>query len=378
MDVSEEELEVQDLTNSDVTTKYRTASDIANKTLGGILSYAKEGQRPIDLCVFGDTLITQQCGAIFKSKKIEKGIAFPTCVSVNEIVCHFSPLASESNASPVFKAGDMVKVDLGVHIDGYIVVAAHTFVIRAEGDTGPVTGRVADVIKAAYLAAEACVKTIKSGVSNGAVTSVIDAVAKDFDVKPVQGVLMHQMKRYVIDGNDVIINREDVEHKVESFEFEDFQVYTVDVFMSTGEGKPTQGDARTTVFKRAVDQNYMLKMKASKYVLSEINKKYPALPFTLRNLDEKQGRFGIVECAKHDLVVPFPVLFEKPGALVAHFKYTVLLLTSGTVKVTGVPMNENDFQSDKVVSDEIQAILASSALKDKKTKKKKVTAMETE
>ena len=79
--------------------------------------------------------------------------------------------------------------------------------------------------------------------------------------------MMHQMKRFVIDGNKAIIAREEPststlpEQKVDDFEFEVNQVYTVDVAMSTGDGKPRQTGTRTTVFKRAVDVNYRLKMK---------------------------------------------------------------------------------------------------------------------
>jgi len=153
-------------------------------------------------------------------------------------------------------------------------------------------------------------------------------------------------------------------------------VYTVDIVMSTGEGKPIERDSRTTVFKRAVDQAYMLKMKASRYVFNEVNKKFPTLPFTIRALDdEKQARMGVVECMKHDLLVGYPVLFEKQGDFVAHVKYTILLLPSGTVKVTGVAVNPELYQSDKTVSDEIKAILAtSSKTKKKKNKKKKKPA----
>lgn len=125
---TEEEVK-QDLTSSDVVTKYKLASDIANKTLGGIIAFCKPGAKIVSVCAFGDTLIERQCEAVFKSKKIEKGVAFPTCISVNEIVCHYSPLESESG---VLNEGDLAKVDFGVHIDGYIAVVAHTFVVQGE------------------------------------------------------------------------------------------------------------------------------------------------------------------------------------------------------------------------------------------------------
>ena len=82
--------------------------------------------------------------------------------------------------------------------------------------------------------------------------------------------------------------------------------------MSTGEGKAKVLDEKeTTVYKRALDQEYKLKLKASRGIFSEINKKYPTMPFTVRSLDSKQGRLGLVECLNHGLLHPYPVLHEK-------------------------------------------------------------------
>jgi len=98
----------------------------------------------------------------------------------------------------------------------------------------------------------------------------------------LEGVLSHQLKRFVIDGNNVVINKETLEQKVEDVTFEDWDAYTFDIVMSTGEGKARETEARTTIFKRAVDQRYTLKLKASRAVFTEINARFPTMPFTLR------------------------------------------------------------------------------------------------
>lgn len=144
----------------------------------------------------------------------------------------------------------------------------------------------------------------------------------------MEGVLSHQLKKFVIDGNKVIINKQTLDQKVEEFEFQEYQAFAIDIVMSTGEGKSREMENRTTIFKRNVDQNYLLKMKASRYVFNEINQKFPTFPFTLRALDEKKGRLGITELLKHNLVSPYPVLYEKEGEIVAQFKFTVLILPS--------------------------------------------------
>lgn len=88
------------------------------------------------------------------------GIAFPCCVAVNNCICHYSPLASDPDI--VLKNDDMVKIDMGAHIDGFIAVVAHTVVVGASKDK-KIQGRKADVLLAAHLASEAALRLIKPG-----------------------------------------------------------------------------------------------------------------------------------------------------------------------------------------------------------------------
>lgn len=52
-------------------------------------------------------------------------------------------------------------------------------------------------------------------------------------------------------------------------------------------------------------------------LFSEVNKKFPTMPFCLRAVEAAQARFGLVECLNHGLLHPYPVLHEKPGELVS-------------------------------------------------------------
>lgn len=236
--------------------------------------------------------------------------------------------------------GDIVKIDLGVHISGYIAVAANSIVVGAAAAAeAPVTGEKANVFHAAQGMAKVIVATLKAGNTN---TDVVDACKKVLSaypgVKCVEGVTMHQMKRYIIDGNKTIIVRPSDENgKVEKVTFEENEVYAVDVCVSSGEGTPREGNGRTTIFKRQVDKTYQLKMASSRKVFNEINKRFPTMPFTMRSLeDEKTTKIGIRECVVHDLLSSYGVVYEKPGAHVVHVRFTLLLLPSGTLKVTGM------------------------------------------
>ncbi|KAF8402616.1 hypothetical protein HHK36_010705 [Tetracentron sinense] len=102
-------------------------------------------------------------------------------------------------------------------------------------------------------------------------------------------------------------------------EFEENEVYAIDIVTSSGDGKPKLLDERqTTIYKRAVDKNYHLNMKSSRFIFSEISQKFPIMPFTGRALEEKRARLGLVECVNHDLLQPYPVLHEKPDRITSH------------------------------------------------------------
>lgn len=62
-----------------------------------------------EICEFGDSLLLEETGKVFKKEKdLKKGIAFPTCVSVNNCICHYSPVPSEADYT--LKDEDVAKV----------------------------------------------------------------------------------------------------------------------------------------------------------------------------------------------------------------------------------------------------------------------------
>jgi hypothetical protein len=80
------------------------------------------------------------------------------------------------------------------------------------------------------------------------------------------------------------------------------------------------------------------------------------LPFTVRHLnDVRKARLGLPECVTHGLLAPYPSLHEHSGK-VAHFKCTVLLLPSGTTRVTGLDLPEY-FKTTKVPDEETKLVL---------------------
>mmetsp|Transcript_13365 Transcript_13365/g.18263 ORF Transcript_13365/g.18263 Transcript_13365/m.18263 type:complete len:388 (+) Transcript_13365:123-1286(+) len=376
----EEEKEKElDLSVPDVVTKYKAAADIANRALAFVLSELKVGVKVVDVCAKGDEFLQTELASAFNKKtktgdKVEKCIAFPTCISLNSCVCHFSPGGSDTTT---VQEGDMAKIDLGCHIDGFIGVVAHTVVVQSEDK--PITGRAADVMSACNQAMEAVQRMVKPGMKASEVPAVLEKVALAYDVRVVEGVLSHQLKRFVIDGNKLILSKPTPECKADEAVFQENEVYSLDVCFSTGEGKPkVMNEKETTVYKRALDKEYHLKMKASRFVFSEINKRFPTMPFTMRLIEDSgRTKLGLVECLNHELLHPYPVLHEKPGDLVAHCKSTVLVMPNGIDRVTFAPAQAVE-TTKKIEDEEVLKIISSSLKTKTKKKKNKKDKMEVE
>jgi len=166
---------------------------------------------------------------------------------------------------------------------------------------------------------------------------------------------------------------------VEEYEFMPGDVFGLDIFVSSGEGKTKEGDFRTTVYKRELDVQYNLKSTNARAFFNEVNKKYPTLPFSIRAFENSTtAKVGVKECLNHDLLTPYPILIEKPGEYVAQFKCTIAVQQRSTVVLASGPALSLDrFETDKkILSDNLKNLIAGDLWK--KEDKKKSAAKEGE
>jgi len=375
----ENDEEIISIANPEVVDKFKAAATVANAALAYVAGLCQPGASVIEVCKAGDAYIEAETAKVFAKKKFLRGTSFPTCISVNNTVCNFSPLSSDP--AVVIQEGDVVKIDLGAHFDGYPSQIGHTIVATANPQQ-PITGRKADVICAAHFAGECALRLCRPGNKASQITKVIQDVADVFKCNPVADFRSFQVERNVIEGEKSIPNRKNEEENDEDCTFAENEVYILDILMSSGSGKPKLGDAKTTVYKKT-ENMYNLKLAASRYVLTEASKRFGNFPFTLRSLDEKRGRLGIVECSKNNLMDDYPVVYEQDGEFVAQFKFTVLLLPNSIQKLNAfnLPFVQSEYNiTEPALTSVLQMGLKrkSNAKKKKKKKKKAATqAMDT-
>ena len=94
-----------------------------------LVSKIKEGANAsiYDLCVASDEKIVALLAPHYVKQKVPKGVAFPTCISPNMTTCHYSPANKEKSLK--IQPGDVIKIEMGAHLDNFATYVAHTVVV---------------------------------------------------------------------------------------------------------------------------------------------------------------------------------------------------------------------------------------------------------
>ncbi|SBS80408.1 proliferation-associated protein 2g4, putative [Plasmodium ovale] len=351
--------------------KYTHAGTIANTTLKKLIEKCVEGAKIVELCNYGEKVMKEELDKVYvkkeKGNKVEKGICFPVTINVNEICNNFSPCGDNDDT---LKNGDVVKICLGCHIDGHISMVGHTLYICNENEI--IEGPKAEVLKNAHILSQLFLKSLKVGINASDITKNIQKACEELKCNVISNCVTYQIKKYILEGSKYIVLKENPENKVEDFQVEPDDIYIIDVMVTTGDGKIKESDHKTTIYKREVQKNYHLKTNLGRSFISEINKKFPVLPFHVKHIeDQRAALIGIPEALRHDLIKPYNVYTEKKKEYVSQFKYTVMVKEDGIKQLTGVKCSQvNNCKTVNEIQDESLKNILNSSVTAKKKKSK--------
>lgn len=184
------------LSGPGVMDKYKDAGLIAQSVLKELIEKCQPGADIKQLCSFGNKRILEETDKIYNKKKIPKGIAFPVCISPSSLCGYFSPLQEDNQQ---LQEGQVVKIELGVQIDSFPALLAHTVVVGKGKDE-----KITSQLSSCYQALQNAIKALRPGNQNYDVTNVIQTVVSAFGFKVLRGVLIHNLEQGVMDGEQVI------------------------------------------------------------------------------------------------------------------------------------------------------------------------------
>jgi len=284
------------------------------------------------------------------------GIAFPVGVNINNVVAHDSKTTAVKDDRQ-FTLGDVVKVDIGVHINGRIIDSAFTHIVsEVKGVSDP------DNLYNAVLEAsrDSVFSTIKMAGPDQLLSELsenieeiiesyeIDVAGNTIPIRPVEGIGGHNILPYQIHGGKLVLCVPNDELQGELRMKED-EIYAIETYASTGMGQVTQNDtmAQCTHFMEtehaAIESNRAITKKDKKQFrklpLFQWLQTRHGLPFSSSWLQsgstkriqkmDKAFRTGIAT----GQMVAYPPLNDEPNSVVAQFEHTIHLGRNDTVEI---------------------------------------------
>ncbi len=287
------------------------AGRIASRVREAVKKYVREGMPIIDVCEFVESSIRERGGEP----------AFPCNVSINEVAAHSTSPPGDVRTIP---EGSVVKVDIGVHVDGYVVDTAVTTCFNADWEP---------LVLAAEEALKEAVKLLRPGVSSSELGFRIQRAIESKGLKPVSNLTGHQVGRYLIHAGKALPN---VAHSF-GFKIELGEVYAVEPFVTTADavGKVKTG-REVTIFR--FQRRKPLKGVDERELLDYIERRFRTLPFAERWLLNAmpKGRYeeAFRKLLSSKCLFSYPIFVEASGKRVAQAEHTVLIVENGCLILT--------------------------------------------
>jgi methionyl aminopeptidase len=283
----------------------------------------KAGQIAKQVRVFSKSVIKKDIPLLEIAEKIEDKIkelggepAFPTNLSINNIAAHYTPSHDDKTL-----AHGLLKVDFGVHINGWIADTA--FSIDLEDDEENKA-----LIKASEDALNNAIETAKQNAVSSEIGKTIQDTIESQGFSPVINLSGHEMQEYELHTGLTIPNVDDNKN----IELED-GLYAIEPFATTGNGKIHDG-INSGIYKLIGERNP--RSQIAREVLDFIIDNYKTLPFCSRWVVKELGTkslFGLKQLEDNGNLYNFPQLVECTGSKVAQAEHTILI-ENGNVIVT--------------------------------------------
>ncbi|MEM4626280.1 MAG: type II methionyl aminopeptidase [Candidatus Bilamarchaeaceae archaeon] len=241
--------------------------------------------------------------------------AFPVNLSKNSIAAHYTPSIDDTT---VVEETDIIKVDIGVSVNGAIGDTAYTIDLSEKNK---------QLVDAAEEALSEVIKAIKPGVKIGDLGAITEGIAKKYGFKPISNLSGHMIKTGLLHaGIDIPNIKTDDDYIIKEGE-----IYAIEPFITNGAGYVEDAE-EVGIFSFYGPGSTT--MRQSKKILEHIIKEYRLLPFAERWVMRKFNSKILVNAALRELleaqiITGYPVLKDAGNGLVSQAEHTVLVTTDG-------------------------------------------------
>ncbi|MFH0876378.1 MAG: type II methionyl aminopeptidase [archaeon] len=281
--------------------KFKRAGKIAAQARDYGASLIKVGASLLDVTIAVENKILELGGEF----------AFPPQISLNDIAAHY---CADPDDKIVFKEGDMAKLDVGVHVDGYIGDTAISVYLGNDEQNK-------ELVLASKKALDAAISIIKPGVTLGEIGKAIQDTIKGYGLMPVINLSGHGVGQYIFHGSPSIPN---IDNK-DKTQLEKGMVIAIEPFATSGHGLIYES-GNANIFSQ-IDEKPVRNI-ITRQIIQEIHS-YRGLPFTTRWLTKKfhpiKVNFALRELLNLEVLRAYPPLPEKTHAKVSQAEHTIIV-----------------------------------------------------
>lgn len=305
------------LTDS-IITKYNNAALICGKVYNELKNNIMNGENNIEsICKYGNERILEELSKIYK-KEIDKNIAFPVTISTNNYL-------GNSNALNL-KEDDVIKIELGVSISGYISILAETFTKIENKKISLINKFLIDIQKN-------ILTQIKHGETGDEIRMYIESECTKKNLFPIENCISSQQEhgyltkddsKYMIlnykkyfNSNDELISKLNM-----NYEFEEYDVYTINLSVAEESNEIIYKKHKSVIYNLN-EFTYLLKLKSSRDYYNKKKQLHANYAFNINEDNSIKSRIGISEMIKNGILEEFPVLSINKDVITK--KFTIIV-----------------------------------------------------
>lgn len=285
----------------------------AGKIASEVREYARKkyhvGRTLLEICEELEEMIRAKGGEL----------AFPCNVSLNEIAAHYT---AEPNDDTEVKDDDVLKIDIGVHINGYIADTAVTVCYNPAYE---------QLVNATEQALQNAIKMVKVGVNVSDIGKVIEDTAKRFNFTPIHNLTGHSLAHYTVHAGKSIPNI----RTYAGFSLQADEAYAIEPFFTTKEGSGLVVNGRIKNIFSLVSRKKS-NDKDADALKEEIWSRFKTLPFAARWFDYDINYLKRVLniLMKKKIIRAYPILVENNEQIVAQAEHTVIPRENDVIIIT--------------------------------------------
>ncbi len=286
--------------------------------------YVLAGKIAADARDYGKRLIKSGVSFLEVANKVESkiidsgaGLSFPVNISINEVAAHYSPRHDDKR---VFKKGDVVKLDVGSHVDGYIADTAITVEVG--------TNKYVDMIKASSDALAAAIDFMKAGVDLSELGRIVKETINSYGFNPIDNLTGHSLQKYVLHSGLSIPSVPDFPQRIKP---KAGDVIAIEPFATNGMGHVISGEGSNIYLCNKTFRTKLVRDKRYQIIFNKFVREYGTLPFAQRwsqklfeNSDIFLRKLSFLGLIKH-----YPQLIEAKKGIVTQKEHTVIVTEEG-------------------------------------------------